>query len=121
MQTIHGFREPKVIPEGKISLTQALDLLAKHYKNPKAYKAEDAAKEFKIELHEAKMFLEFYLPVTVVDTHSKEDMLKLGTKTTLDLIQESEEPSMKQVKSALDGATSKRREEEEEKKKKGMV
>lgn len=80
-QTVYGFVEPKMVPKGKLSLSQLIELLKKHTDNPKVYTAASAAKEYHLELRDAELILEYYMPLTLLDPENKKDMAGLGMKT----------------------------------------
>lgn len=87
-ETLYGFVEPTFIPKGKVSLSQTIELLTKHGINPKEYKAEQAAKEYGLELQDAKLILEYYMPLTTLDPSNEQDMARIGLKTREQLLLE---------------------------------
>ncbi|XP_041462440.1 NADH dehydrogenase [ubiquinone] 1 alpha subcomplex assembly factor 4-like isoform X3 [Lytechinus variegatus] len=54
------FLEPDEIPEGRLSVEQALELLARHKRNKKEYPAERLAQDFKMDLDDTKNTLEYF-------------------------------------------------------------
>uniref|UniRef100_T1IZL8 NADH dehydrogenase [ubiquinone] 1 alpha subcomplex assembly factor 4 n=1 Tax=Strigamia maritima TaxID=126957 RepID=T1IZL8_STRMM len=46
----YGFFEPEVIPTGKISMRQAIELLIRHQDDPDKWTAQMVAKEYKLDL-----------------------------------------------------------------------
>ncbi|XP_003744649.1 NADH dehydrogenase [ubiquinone] 1 alpha subcomplex assembly factor 4 [Galendromus occidentalis] len=90
----YGFVEPKSVPKGKLSLSQSISLLEKHYSNPAKYTAAEAAKEFHLDVRDAELIIEYYMPLTLMDPESPVDMAKLGVETRTELQSIPEHPDI---------------------------
>lgn len=54
-----GYEQPKVIPPGKASLQQILELVANHSKEPETFTAEKIAKDYNLDIVDAMNILQY--------------------------------------------------------------
>ncbi|OQR71911.1 hypothetical protein BIW11_10704, partial [Tropilaelaps mercedesae] len=78
-----GFEEPKIIPKGRISLSQATKLLKSHADNPKKYGANEAALEYNLDIKDSKNIIKYFIPLKVFDAEDKNSYSEFiaGSKT----------------------------------------
>ncbi|XP_041462439.1 NADH dehydrogenase [ubiquinone] 1 alpha subcomplex assembly factor 4-like isoform X2 [Lytechinus variegatus] len=71
------FLEPDEIPEGRLSVEQALELLARHKRNKKEYPAERLAQDFKMDLEDTKNILEYFQSFKVIPVIDGKDVPRI--------------------------------------------
>ncbi|CAI9741748.1 protein NDUFAF4 homolog [Octopus vulgaris] len=56
----YGVVEPANVPPGRVTISQALNLISQHQTDPKLYSASHIAREYKLELHNAQQILKYF-------------------------------------------------------------
>jgi len=58
----YGMEEPTVVPQGKASMKQLLDLLSNHQSKPRDFTADKIATEYNLDIVDVRSLLEYYKP-----------------------------------------------------------
>jgi len=93
----YGYMEPEVIPKGKLSMRQAVELITRHQSEPERWNADLIAKEYRLDLGITQKVLFYYrayelwLPPTDRPEQWKE-------KTKKFIVHKHPEPPLPQIK-----------------------
>ncbi|XP_002738494.1 NADH dehydrogenase [ubiquinone] 1 alpha subcomplex assembly factor 4-like [Saccoglossus kowalevskii] len=71
-----AFDAPREIPEGKLSVVMALELLSKHKRSPEKWPAERLAEDFNMDLETTKHIIQYFKVFKVHTIGPSEDMVK---------------------------------------------
>ncbi|XP_071491309.1 NADH dehydrogenase [ubiquinone] 1 alpha subcomplex assembly factor 4-like [Diadema antillarum] len=74
------FLEPDTIPEGRLSVGQALEMLAKHRQNKEEYSAERLSKEYKVDLKDTENILEYFQSFKVLPLLDEKDVPRIPSR-----------------------------------------
>jgi len=70
----YGSEEPAVIPPGKASMKQLLDLLSNHQSKPREYTADKLAAEYNLDVVDVRNTLEYFKPFQLHIPKKKEQV-----------------------------------------------
>ncbi|XP_014788968.1 uncharacterized protein LOC106882715 isoform X1 [Octopus bimaculoides] len=109
----YGVVEPAHVPPGRVTISQALNLISQHQTNPKLYSTSHIASEYKLELHNAQQILKYFqvfhmhIPKKMEEkfphllTVLKSQMSQMESerqRKLLDFAKEAKKPSKKEIR-----------------------
>ncbi|XP_795121.5 NADH dehydrogenase [ubiquinone] 1 alpha subcomplex assembly factor 4 [Strongylocentrotus purpuratus] len=71
------FLEADEVPEGRLSVGQAMELLAKHKRNKNEFNAERLAQDYKMDLDDTKKILEYFQSFKVIPVIDGKDIPRI--------------------------------------------